>query len=68
MSIGSVVSAFAGGEIRLTRPTRKRFFDKATSANGDHAKVTTDKSGANKTDIDEINASRNMPILMPQAN
>lgn len=68
MSIGSIESALAGRSIRLTRPATKCFVDKATSANGDHAKVTTDKSGANKTDIDAIKISRNMPIVVHQAN
>ena len=36
----------------------KRFFDNATQAGGVPEKVTMDKSGANKTAIDEINAGR----------
>jgi putative transposase len=44
----------------------KRFFDKAMGANGDPDKVAMDKSGANKAAIDEINASRDVPILVRQ--
>ena len=44
----------------------KRFFDKAMQANGVPEKVTMDKSGANKAAIDEINASREIPIAVRQ--
>ena len=44
----------------------KRFFDKAIGANGDPDKVAMDKSGANKLAIDEINAGRDVPILVRQ--
>ena len=44
----------------------KRFFDKAMQANGVPEKVAMDKSGANKAAIDEINASREIPIAVRQ--
>ena len=44
----------------------KRFFDKAMQANGVPEKVTMDKSGANKAAIDEINASREIPMVVRQ--
>jgi len=44
----------------------KRFFDKATGANGDPNKVAMDKSGASKAAIEAINAGRNVPILVRQ--
>ena len=44
----------------------KRFFDKAMQANGVPEKVTMDKSGANKAAIDEINASREIPVVVRQ--
>ena len=44
----------------------KRFFDKAMQANGAPEKVTMDKSGANKAAIDEINASREIPMVVRQ--
>ncbi|PTQ86091.1 transposase-like protein [Nitrosomonas ureae] len=44
----------------------KRFFDKAMQANGVPEKVTMDKSGANKAAIDEINASREIPVTVRQ--
>ena len=43
-----------------------RFFDKAMKASGVPEKVTMDKSGANKADMDEINARREMPIIVRQ--
>jgi transposase-like protein len=44
----------------------KRFFDKAMLANGIPEKVTMDKSGANKAAIDEINADREIPMVVRQ--
>jgi putative transposase len=44
----------------------KRFFDKAMQGNGVPEKVTMDKSGANKAAIDEINASREIPVTVRQ--
>ena len=44
----------------------KRFFDKAMQANGVPEKVTMDKSGANKAAIDEINANREIPMVVRQ--
>jgi putative transposase len=44
----------------------RRFFDKAMRDNDVPEKVTMDKSGANKAAIDEINASRNIPIMVRQ--
>ena len=44
----------------------KRLFDKAMQASGVPAKVTMDKSGANKAAIDEINANREKPIVVRQ--
>ncbi|MET3120278.1 transposase-like protein [Undibacterium sp. GrIS 1.8] len=44
----------------------RRFFDKAMEANGTPAKVTMDKSGANKAAIDEINASMEIPMVVCQ--
>ena len=44
----------------------KRFFHKAMQSNGVPEKVTMDKSGANKAAIDEINANREIPIVVRQ--
>lgn len=44
----------------------KRFFDKAMLANGVPEKVTMDKSSANKAAIDEINAHREIPMVVRQ--
>jgi putative transposase len=44
----------------------KRFFDEAIGATGDPDKVVMDKSGANKTAVDAINAGRAVPILVRQ--
>ena len=44
----------------------KRFFDNAMQANGVPEKVTMDKSGANKAAIDEINANREIPMVVRQ--
>ena len=43
-----------------------RFVEKAMKANGVPEKVAMDKSGANKAAMDEINTSREMPILVRQ--
>ena len=43
-----------------------RFFEKAMKASGVPEKVTMDKSGANKAAMDEINGSREMPIIVRQ--
>jgi len=43
-----------------------RFFKKAMRQNGDPEKVTTDKSGANKADMDGINKDREVPIEVRQ--
>ena len=43
-----------------------RFFDKAMQANGIPEKVTMDKSGANKSAIDEINDAMDVPMLIRQ--
>ena len=42
------------------------FFKKAMKANGVPEKVAMDKSGVNKAAMDEINTSREMPILVRQ--
>ena len=42
------------------------FFRKALRVSGDPAKVTMDKSGANKAAMDEINAGRDEPIEVRQ--
>jgi transposase-like protein len=42
----------------------KRFFDKAMETSGDPEMVAMDKSGANKTAIDAINAERAVPIVV----
>lgn len=44
----------------------KRFFDKAMQAHGVPEKVTMDKSGANEAAIDEINAGREISIVVRQ--
>ena len=44
-----------------------RFFEKAMKGNGVPDKVAMDKSGANKAAMDEINTSREVPILVRQA-
>lgn len=51
---------------RRDRAAALRFFEKAMKASGAPEKVTLDKSGANKAAIDEINTSREMPILVRQ--
>jgi len=43
-----------------------RFFDKAMQANGIPEKVMMDKSGANKSAIDEINDAMDVPMLIRQ--
>ena len=43
-----------------------RFFKKAMRQNGDPAKVTMDKSGANKAAMDVINKDRDVPIEVRQ--
>lgn len=43
-----------------------RFFDKALGANGHPDKVAMDKDGANKVEINAINAGRAVPILVRQ--
>lgn len=55
----------------LLRDTRDeaaalRFFAKANRANGDSEEVTIDKSGSNKTAMDEINLDVEVPILVWQ--
>jgi putative transposase len=44
----------------------KHFFDKAMLGNDAPEKITMDKSDANKTAIDEINACRDIPIVVRQ--
>ncbi|MDM5182162.1 IS6 family transposase, partial [Massilia sp. DJPM01] len=44
----------------------KRFFDKAMGANGVPDKIAMGKSGANKAAIDEVNAGRDVPIVVRQ--
>jgi putative transposase len=44
----------------------RRFFDKAMRDNDVPEKITMDKSGANKAAIDEINAGREIPIVVRQ--
>src|SRR5665648_901189 len=44
----------------------KRFFDKAMQANGVPAKITMDIRGANTAAIDEINANREIPMVVRQ--
>ena len=44
----------------------QRFFDKAMQAHDIPEKVTMDKSGANKATIDEINACREIAIVVRQ--
>ena len=51
---------------RRDKAAALRFFDKAMKANGVPEKVAMDKSGANKAAMDEINTSREMPILVRQ--
>ena len=43
-----------------------RFFEKAMKASGVPGKVAMDKSGANKTAMDDINSNREMPIIVRQ--
>ena len=43
-----------------------RFFEKAMRQNGDPEKVTMDKSGANKADMDEIHQDRNVSMEVRQ--
>ena len=51
---------------RRDKAAALRFFDKAMKVNGVPDKVAIDKSGANKAAMNEINTSREMPILMRQ--
>ena len=51
---------------KRNKAAAKRFFDKTMQANGVPVKVTMDKSGANKAAIDEISASREIPIAVRQ--
>ena len=51
---------------RRDKAAALRFFEKAMKANGVPDKVAMDKSGANKAAMDEINTSREMPILVRQ--
>ena len=51
---------------KCDKAAAKRFFDKAMQANGVLAKVTMDKSSANKAAIDEINANREIPMVVRQ--
>jgi putative transposase len=44
----------------------KRFFNKAMGVNGNPNKVAMDKSGANKSAMDAINAGCDVPILVRQ--
>ena len=41
-----------------------RFLDKAMQMNGEPKKIAMDKSGANKSAIDAINAGRGVPIVV----
>jgi putative transposase len=43
-----------------------KFFKKAMCQNGDPEKITMDKSGSNKTAMDEINKGREVPIEVRQ--
>ena len=43
-----------------------RFFEKAMKASGVPGTVAMDKSGANKTAMDDINSNREMPIIVRQ--
>ena len=51
---------------RRDKAAALRFFDKAMKVNGVPDKVAIDKSGANKAAMNEINTSREMPILVRQ--
>src|SRR5660397_28487 len=51
---------------RRDKAAAMRFFDKAIQANDVPEKVTMDKSSANKTAVDEINASSEIPIIVRQ--
>ena len=51
---------------RRDKAAALRFFDKAMKVNGVPDKVAMDKSGANKAAMNEINTSREMPILVRQ--
>lgn len=48
---------------RCDKAAALRFFDKAMKASGVPEKVAMDTSGANTAEIDEINASRETPIV-----
>jgi len=52
--------------VRRDKAAALRFFAKAMKASSVPEKVTMDKSGANKAAIDEINASRETPIVVRQ--
>ena len=52
--------------VRRDKVAALRFFEKAMKVNGVPEKVAMDKSGANKAAMDEINTSREMPILVRQ--
>jgi transposase-like protein len=43
----------------------KRFFEKAMRENGTPETIGTDKNGANKAAIDEVNSGKALPITVP---
>lgn len=51
---------------KLDMTSAKRFFDKGMETSGDPEMVAMDKSGANKTAIDALNAERAVPIVVRQ--
>jgi putative transposase len=51
---------------RRDKAAALRFFEKAMKASGVPEKVTMDKSGANKAAMDEINGSRETPVIVRQ--
>lgn len=51
---------------RRDKAAALRFFEKAMKANGVPEKVTMDKTGANKSAMDEINARGKAPIIVRQ--
>ena len=53
-------------KVKRDKAAALRFFDKAMQANGVPAKVTMDKSGANKAAMDEINDRGETPVIVRQ--
>ena len=52
---------------RRDKAATRRYFEKATAGNGVRETVTLDRSGANLTGLNAINADREVPIKIRQS-